>query len=372
MKTHAHKHGGATRRTGLGAAGPTGGSGSALRGGRAARATHAVPLPEQFSVMLKVQRFLRNCKRKGVDVRSALHSIHDGEAGRASKVGFKRVLSDMGMDLSADEMEALTFAGSKSDTRTVPVHGLVGSLTRKLSPAELAEQQKDGSDRVLMSEDELEFAEHLSVLFNLIDSSAASQPSRQIRQSSEKKNPRPLHHKVHRGHILRALSSDSRLPGGSLRSGTAREYAELIPSLHPLLNVASYEASLYAYAAHSGGDLIDVDEFVDFWFHHIPDHVREHIEAARGLVLDDEGDDGGDVFSTNRDRPDVEGNTVETIAGAQISGSSGSAAFVAKNKITDNQNNNQVRRRRASHAIPADIKRPHHDAEFAIQVDVPR
>eukprot|EP00946_MAST-07B_sp_MAST-7B-sp1_P004958 g4958.t1 len=357
-----HKRGGATRRSDLPSPAASGGAASAgsigSRGGRVSRRTRAAQLPDKFSVMIKVQQFLRKCKARGVDVRTKFEEVSlSAGSGRVSKVDFKRVMSSMGMDMAADEIETLSLIG-KLDTRSVPVHGFVGSLQRRLSPTELAEQQSGTHTRVLMNDDELEFAEHLAMLFNLIDTPPSA--SAKLLESSGKQIRR---HAVHRGSILRALgpatSTENQHP--------ARHYAELIPSLQPLLDVTSYEASFFAYKSHSEGDFIDVDEFVDFWFHHIPDHVREHVEIARGQARGEKKKVGeeGILFSTAREGQGIQGSS----GGSEnIDDQSGSATFAGNKNQIEVHRGSRNQRRRPSLAIPVGIRKPHHNSEFAIQI----
>ena len=224
----------------------------------------AAPLPDKFVVLLKVTKFLTKCKKRGVDVSKQLKDIDPDSTGSVPKVHFQRAVSKLGLNLAADELEALSSVNKNK--RRISYHGLITSHTRKLSPVERAELGKEWNEthRKPMTEEEMNFAEQLSVLFNLIDTT----PHETIR------------HSIHRGDILKALKD---------KSSDAREFASHGHTLKPILHTTSYEASLFAYVTESskqskssgGDDLIDVDEFVDFWFHHVPDHVMNDFEKAK-------------------------------------------------------------------------------------------
>ena len=303
-------------------------------------------LPERIAIMVKVQKFLRNCKAKGVNVNSRIRAVQRQGSGGVKKQDFNRVLSNMGLDLSRYDLNLLVNTNDAADPHTVPVHGLVGSLSRRLSPTEIAENRSQSAAQsidVPMNKEEAEFAEHLSTVFNLIEAKDGIDKNGMVVAGAKRNN------------ILRAMKT---------HGSEARAYAEMVPVLHPLLNADAYEASLYAYANKCVDDVIDVDEFVDFWFHHLPDHVKEHVETARGLNKSERDEIKPDVIGAPpKLKIEAKGNNLLNVDRKEaVSGVDTINEPTSRTTIDHNG------RRRSSFAIPRNIRKPHHGKEFAIQV----
>jgi hypothetical protein len=249
---HSHKHGGAGHR-------------SSTRPSQRSK----LHLPNKFNVLLKVTKFLNKVKANGINVKSELLKVDPNSTGTTSKAAFQKTLSSLGLTLKEEELNHLTQTNNHSSNEKISYHGLIMPHKRRLSTIEVSELGKSTTEihRKSMTAEELTFAEELCVLFNLIDTTPSPDPN-----PNNKADASARHHLVHRNDILKQLKS---------KTSHAWEYAHSMPSLKPLLNTASYESSLYAYVTLEKDDFIDVDEFVDFWFHHIPDHVQDHLIKAK-------------------------------------------------------------------------------------------